>query len=206
MEIKLENYDFTYHRKKLLENINLELKSGNIYLLKGRNGSGKTMLLRAISGLINPTNGKRYVDNNITNDFLDSVGIIIGNMTLPPEYTGLQNLKMLNNINNKVSIDEIKQILKLLELDHAQDEYVKNYSLGMQQKLNLAQALMEKPKVLCLDEPTNGLDKESVKIVINLLKDYDQDAIIIIASHNTEDFAELAYNLIEIDSGKIYSD
>lgn len=205
MEIKLENYDFTYHRKKLLENINLELKSGNIYLLKGRNGSGKTMLLRAISGLINPTNGKRYVNNNITNDFLDSVGIIIGNMTLPPEYTGLQNLKMLNNINNKVSIDGIKQILKLLELDHAQDEYVKNYSLGMQQKLNLAQALMEKPKVLCLDEPTNGLDKESVKIVIKLLKDYDQDAIIIIASHNTEDFAELAYNLIEIDSGKIYS-
>ena len=198
MKIKLCEYTKILKKQTVLDGVSFEFTDDKIYGLHGKNGSGKTMLLRAICGLILPTKGYAEADGQIIGsdiEFPESVGIIIENMTMLPEYSGIDNLKMLA---------KIKGIASESGLDPNDKKRVKAYSLGMKQKLNIAQAIMEKPKLLLLDEPTNALDDETVASVRALLLDMKkQGTLIIIASHNRDDLSTLCDEIIEIDKGKI---
>ena len=207
MNIIVNNYDKIIKGKQILNNINLTFHSGKIYGLCGKNGSGKTMLLRAICGLILPSKGEVSIDNKIVGkdiEFPESVGIIIENIELLSEYSGIDNLRLIAKINKKVTDKEIIHSMELVGLNPFDKKKVKAFSLGMRQKLNIAQAIMEKPKLLLLDEPTNALDKEGVENIRNLLLKFrDNDTLIIIASHNNEDLNILCDEFIHLSEGKV---
>ena len=190
-QLKLENLTKTIKGKTVLDHIDLTLESGKIYGMFGRNGSGKTMLLRAMSGLIFPTEGKIIYNEKILHedmDFPEHIGLIIEQVELYPQFNAFVNLKLLSKINNKVSDNEIIHFLNLVGLDPFSKQKVGTFSLGMKQKLAIAQAIFETPDVLLLDEPTNGLDEESIKIVREiLLKEKERGCLIVIASHSRED-------------------
>ncbi len=207
MIINVVNYTKILKKNTVLENINCTFESGHIYGLCGRNGCGKTMLLRAIAGLILPTAGYVSVDNNVIGkdiEFPESIGLIIENMSLLKEYTAYQNLKLLAKIKKIATDEDIENALSAVGLDHKDKRVVRKFSLGMKQKLNIAQAIMEHPNILLLDEPTNALDEDSVKEVRNLLLELkEQGCLIIIASHNKDDIDTLCDEIIEISNGRI---
>lgn len=165
------------------------------------------MLLRAICGLILPTSGSVTVDGKTVGkdiEFPDGVGVIIENMSLIPEYTGFKNLQLLAGIKKKIGDSEIRDTLISVGLDPDDKRKVKEYSLGMKQKLNFAQAIMEKPELLLLDEPTNAMDVQTVEKVRSILVEMkEKGTLIIIASHNKEDLDALCDEFIDICDGKI---
>lgn len=207
MKVVFNNYNKLIKKKEILTDINLTFESGKIYGLHGHNGSGKTMLLRAICGLILPTSGSVKVDGKTVGkdiEFPDSVGVIIENMSLIPEYTGFKNLQLLAGIKKKIGDSEIRDTLISVGLDPDDKRKVKEYSLGMKQKLNFAQAIMEKPELLLLDEPTNAMDVQTVGKVRSILAEMkEKGTLIIIASHNKEDLDALCDEFIDICDGKI---
>lgn len=207
MKVVFKNYNKLIKKKEILTDINLTFESGKIYGLHGHNGSGKTMLLRAICGLILPTSGSVTVDGKTVGkdiEFPDSVGVIIENMSLIPEYTGFKNLQLLAGIKKKIGDSEIRDTLISVGLDPDDKRRVKEYSLGMKQKLNFAQAIMEKPELLLLDEPTNAMDVQTVEKVRSILVEMkEKGTLIIIASHNKEDLDALCDEFIDICDGKI---
>ncbi len=207
MKIDIKDYTKTIRKKTILENINLSFESGRIYGLHGRNGSGKTMLLRAICGLILPTEGSVSIDGKIIGkdiEFQNSVGIIIESMSMLPEYSGYDNLKMLAKIKKIATDNDIRTAMNAVGLDPENKKRVGTYSLGMKQKLNIAQAIMEKPELYLLDEPTNALDEGTVNDIRDLLLQLKKDgALIIIASHNKEDLSVLCDEVIKINEGQI---
>lgn len=205
--IKVINFSKTIKKKAILKNINYTFESGNIYGLYGRNGSGKTILLRAIAGLIYPSEGHIEIDGKILHkdiDFPPEIGVIIENTELLPQYTGFKNLKILADINKKVSDEEILITLEQVGLLPYKNLKVKEYSLGMKQRLSIAQAIFENPKILLLDEPTNALDEESISSVRSILLDFKkQGCTILIASHNKEDLNILTDKIVKIVDGEI---
>lgn len=207
MKIDIKDYTKTIRKKTILENINLSFESGKIYGLHGRNGSGKTMLLRAICGLIFPTEGSVSIDGKIIGkdiEFPNSVGIIIESMSMLPEYSGYDNLKMLAKIKKIATDNDIRTAMNAVGLDPENKKRVGTYSLGMKQKLNIAQAIMEKPELYLLDEPTNALDEGTVNDIRDLLLQLKKNgALIIIASHNKEDLSVLCDEVIKINEGQI---
>ena len=207
MKIDIKDYTKTIRKKTILENINLSFESGKIYGLHGRNGSGKTMLLRAICGLILPTEGSVSIEDKIIGkdiEFPNSVGIIIESMSMLPEYSGYDNLKMLAKIKKIATDNDIRTAMNAVGLDPENKKRVGTYSLGMKQKLNIAQAIMEKPELYLLDEPTNALDEGTVNDIRDLLLQLKKDgALIIIASHNKEDLSVLCDEVIKINEGQI---
>ena len=207
MKVVFNNYNKLIKKKEILTDINLTFEIGKIYGLHGHNGSGKTMLLRAICGLILPTSGSVTVDGKTVGkdiEFPDSVGVIIENMSLIPEYTGFKNLQLLAGIKKKIGDSEIRDTLISVGLDPDDKRKVKEYSLGMKQKLNFAQAIMEKPELLLLDEPTNAMDVQTVEKVRSILAEMkEKGTLIIIASHNKEDLDALCDEFIDICDGKI---
>ncbi len=207
MNIKIENYTKEIRKKTILSNVNAEFESGKIYGLHGRNGSGKTMLLRAIFGLILPSEGRVLIDGKTVGkdiEFPDSVGLIIENMTMLPDFSAYDNLNMLAKIKKIATQDDIRNALETVGLDPDDKKKVKAFSLGMKQKLNLAQAIMEKPQLYLLDEPTNALDEETVNNIRALLLTLkNEGALIIIASHNKEDLDILCDEVYEIYEGQI---
>lgn len=207
MIINVENYTKVLKKNTVLDKVNYTFKSGKIYGLSGRNGCGKTMLLRAISGLILPTEGQVSIDNKTIGkdiEFPDSIGLIIETMSMPGEYTALKNLQLLAKIKNIATEQDIREVLLKVGLDPDDKKTVRKFSLGMKQKLNIAQAIMEKPKILLLDEPTNALDFESVKEVHKILSEFKENGtIVIIASHNKEDLDGICDVIISMESGKI---
>lgn len=207
MKIDIKDYTKVIKKKTILDNVNISFESGKIYGLHGRNGSGKTMLLRAICGLILPTSGEVSIDGKVIGkdiEFPESVGIIIENMTMLTDYSAFDNLKILSKIKKIATDEDIRNALELVGLDPNDKKKVKAFSLGMKQKLNIAQAIMEKPKLLLLDEPTNALDEEAVNDVRRLLLEMkEQGVLIIIASHNKEDLEVLCDDLVEIYEGRI---
>lgn len=207
MNIKVENYTKEIRKKVVLSDVNAEFESGKIYGLHGRNGSGKTMLLRAICGLILPTQGCVKIDGKVVGkdiEFPDSVGLIIENMSMWPDYSAYDNLYMLAKIKKIASPDDIRNALNIVGLDPDDKKKVKAFSLGMKQKLNLAQAIMEKPQLYLLDEPTNALDEETMnKIRALLLELKNEGALIIIASHNKDDLDILCDEVFEIYEGSL---
>lgn len=213
----MENYiiDFENYRKEIkgmniLDNINLKIKEGKIYGFIGRNGSGKSMLFKAICGLIKPTAGFVKVNGKVIGkdqDFPENIGILIENPGFLEHISGFDNLKYLASIQNKINDEDIKRALEIVDLDPKDKRAVKKYSLGMKQRLGIAQAIMEKPSLIILDEPMNGLDKQGVSDIRNLISDLKKKgSTILLASHNSEDIKLLCDKVYEIDRGRIESE
>lgn len=205
--IEIKNYIKVLKKRNVLDDISYTFENGKIYGLYGRNGSGKTMLLRAMAGLIYPTSGEIIIDGQVLHrdiSFPKDCGIIIENMELMPQYNGFTNLKLLGKIKKTATDEDIMEVLETVGLKSAARQKVKEYSLGMKQKLSIAQAIFEKPKILLLDEPTNALDEKSIdNFRQTLLELKDKGTLIIIASHNKDDIRLLSDVVIEMEEGKM---
>ena len=205
--IKVENVSLKIKKDMILRNINVEFDDGKIHGIIGRNGSGKTMLMKCICGFIRPTEGEITVAGKrigVDCDFPESVGVIIETPEFIPYYTGFKNLKLLADIRHKIGDEDIRKSIELVGLDPKLKKSVKKYSLGMRQRLGLAQAIMEDPDLLILDEPMNGLDKDGVGEIRKYLLDLKaQGKTILIASHSAEDIDVLCDTVVEMDKGKM---
>ena len=209
MVIKLTNVSKVIKKAKVLDNVNLELTSGKVYGLKGKNGSGKTMLMRVICGLISATEGTVEIDGKILGKdmtFPDSVGVLIENPAFIGNYTGFKNLKILASIQNRINDEEIKEAIRKVGLDPDDTRTFKKYSLGMKQRLGIAAAIMEKPDIVILDEPFNALDEAGAGLIKGILDELKANgSLIIIACHDTEELNYLSDEIYEIYEGQIVS-
>lgn len=207
MKIIAENIVKTIKKRIILDNINLELESSNIYGFVGRNGCGKTMLFRALSGLMHIDSGRITIDGKVLHKDINvppSIGLIIENAGLYNEFSGFKNLKLLADINKKISDIEITKAISEVGLDPNDKRPVRKYSLGMKQRLIIAQTIMESPDIIMLDEPTNALDESGVKLIRDIiLREKERGALVLIASHNKEDIEILADRVYYMDGGKI---
>ncbi len=207
MYIEIENLTKKLKGRKVLDNVNVSLEKGGIYGFVGVNGSGKTMLFRAVCGLMRPTEGCVRVDGKrITKDISapKNLGVIIENAGLWQNYSGMENLKLLTKYGKKISDDQIADSIRRVGLDPKDKRPVRKYSLGMKQRIALAQAIMEKPELLVLDEPTSSLDESGVEAIRTLLlKEKERGATILIASHNKEDIKSLCDKIYRMQEGKI---
>ncbi len=205
--IQVENVSLVINKHKILHDINLECGEGQICGIVGRNGSGKTMLMKCICGFVRHTEGViRVLDEEIgkTKDFIPDAGIIIETPGFIPYYSGYKNLKLLADLRGKIGKERIMETMEAVGLDPLLKRHVKKYSLGMRQRLGLAQALMEDPAVLILDEPFNGLDKDGVEDMRRYLLDLkEQGKTILLASHSSEDIRILCDTVVELDKGTI---
>ena len=205
--VRLEDYCKSFKSAEVLKNINLTLESGKVIGLKGKNGSGKTMLMRAISGLILPTSGKVYINDKELGrhiSFPPSIGILIENPSFISNYTGFKNLKILASIQNRISDDEIRDAIRKVGLDPDDKRTFKKYSLGMKQRLGIAAAIMERPDIVILDEPINALDAAGAGLIKGLLDELKANgSLIIIACHDTEELNYLSDEIYEIYDGEI---
>ena len=205
--IQLQNVSKKIKTNQVLNNISYTFEEGKVYGLYGRNGSGKTMLLRAVSGLIRLDSGSIYVDGKKLHEeisFPDNTGIVIENMELLPRFSARQNLKILAKIRNKADDRSITEALKRVGLDPDSTLKVKKFSLGMKQRLNIAQAIFEKQKLILLDEPTNALDEKGVGLIYDIIREErEKGAVIVIATHHKEDLEELCDVVLKIEEGKI---
>lgn len=207
MIIKMKNVSKAIKNEVVLNDINLELKGGNIYGIYGRNGSGKTMLLRCLSGVIEIDSGTIICDKKILHrdmDILPNLGLMIENSSFWKMYSGFQNLKMLASIRGGTDDKSIYNIMEELGLDAKSPKPVRKYSLGMRQKLAICQAVMERPDIILLDEPTNALDESSITIFREiLLREKERGAIVVIASHNMDDIAILSDKKLHMVNGSM---
>lgn len=195
----------TIRKVPILVNVNASFKRGQIHGLIGRNGSGKTMLMKCMCGFVKPSSGTIVVNGKVVGkdcDFLENTGIIIETPGFIPYYSGYKNLKLLADLNKKISKEDIIQTMKRVGLSPELKRHVRKYSLGMRQRLGLAQAIMENPDLLILDEPMNGLDKDGVNDIRQYLLDLkSQGKTIIIASHSAADISVLCDTVYEMDKG-----
>lgn len=205
--LSVRNVVKTYGQQKVLNDVSLNCEAGVVYGLVGRNGSGKTVLLKCICGLTCPTDGAVYVWGKQVGkdmDFPEHMGFIIERPGFLLHESGFKNLKYLASIQNKISSDQIRRCMELVGLNPNLKKPVGKYSLGMRQRLGIAQAIMEKPRLLILDEPTNGLDNQGVKDIRNLIKDLADDGVtIILASHSREDIDLLCDKVFRINAGSL---
>ena len=187
--------------KQVLDNISVEFEDGKMYLLKGHNGCGKTMLLRMLCGLIKPTSGCIEKEEDYT------YGVMIENPQFMENETGYYNLKYLASIQKKIGKQEIEEIMKTLNLYDVRNKKVKSYSLGMKQRLGIVQALMEDPKIILLDEPFNALDEQNYNAVFQRLKvERNRGKMIVIAAHSLDSKRINEFDsIIQMDNGKIPS-
>lgn len=205
--ITINNLSKTINGTEVLNNINLTVKSGCLYGFVGKNGSGKSMLFRALSGLIRPTSGKILIDGKELHKDIKTVGrlgIIIENAGLYPEFTGYKNLQLLAKVNKIARNEEIIEAITRVGLDPHDKRTVKKYSLGMRQRIVIAQAIMEKPDFLFLDEPTNALDESGVELVHNIIKEeVKRGALVLLSSHSKEDIENLCDKKYIMAGGKL---
>lgn len=205
--IQLQNVTKRIKENTVLYNVSYTFKSGFVYGLYGQNGSGKTMLLRAISGLINLDSGSIFIDGEKLHDkieFPPETGIVIENMELLPECSAKRNLQMLAKIKNIADEKDISFSLERVGLDPDSDKKVKKFSLGMKQRLNIAQAIFENQKIILLDEPTNALDEDAVQLIYKIIREEkSRGATIIVATHHKEDLKEVCDVILKIAEGKI---
>lgn len=191
MEIILKNISKSFKNNVILNNVNLHLSSGKIYGFIGHNGSGKTVLMKIIAGVMKPTEGTVEVDGKLMHQdiqTLPDVGVIFEKPEFFNDLTGKENLMLLAKIQNKVGEAEVNEAIEMVGLDPNNKNKVKAYSLGMVQRLGIAQAIMEKQKVLILDEPTNALDQDGVISILKLLKKKKEEGcLIIISSHQLDE-------------------
>lgn len=207
--VRIEIRDLTkrFGDTTVLERINMVLESGHIYGFVGRNGSGKTMLMKHICGFVRPTQGSVSVNGRVVGkdiDLPEDMGIIIESPGFLAEYSAYQNLRLLALLRGRIGKREIEQAIARVGLDPKSKKHVGKYSLGMRQRLGLAQALMEDPSVLLLDEPMNGLDNEGAAQIRELLLECrDSGKLIVIASHTKEDIDLLCDAVYRMDHGRL---
>lgn len=196
------------HGSIVLQKISCTLNSGKIYGIQGINGSGKTMLMRSIIGLIRPSSGKIFIDGKELGkelEFPQSIGFLLENPTFLDRYTGYQNLEMLASIKHQISSNEIKEVLSRVGLDEeASKKKYRKYSLGMKQRLGIAASIMEKPDIVILDEPTNALDTAGVDMVKEIIRaERKRGALVIISCHDLSILEELSDEIIKLESGNV---
>lgn len=203
--IEVQNVVKRFRDQVVLKNVSISFEKGKIHGIVGRNGSGKTVLFKCICGLMHPeegvilVNGKR-VGRDV--DMPEDIGAIIEAPGFLPNYSGYKNLRFLANIRRKIGKEEILNVLKTVGLDPESRKHVGKHSLGMRQRLGIAQAIMEDPEILILDEPMNGLDNAGVQDIRALLLELKaQGKTILLASHNHEDIAALCDTVHEMDGG-----
>lgn len=205
--IKLDDVTVKFKEHIVLDKVCMEFESGKIYGIIGRNGSGKTVLLKCICGLMDTTDGTVSVNGKIVGkdvDFPENIGFIIENPGFLPHYSGFKNLKYLASIRGTITDDDIRRCIRTVGLDPDDKKSVKHYSLGMKQRLGLAQAMMENPDILILDEPMNGLDKHGVADIRELLMELKkQGKLILLVSHNPADIELLCDEVYEMELGNI---
>ena len=206
-EIKIEDLSKSIKGALILDKVSITLTSGKIYGLRGKNGSGKTMLMRAMAGLLIPDSGSVIINGKTLHkdiSFPESIGILIENPSFLPQYTGFKNLKLLAGLTGNISDDEIRTALDRVGLDPEDKRTYRKYSLVMKQKLGIANAIMGEPDIIILDEPINALDEESVKKIKKVLLEIrDKDKLIIIACHDREELEYLSDIIYEIKDGSI---
>lgn len=206
MKIQVKHVGKKIGNDWVLKDVDMTLESGKIYGLQGRNGSGKTMLLRTLCGLILPTEGQVIIDGlELGKDisFPESVGVLIENPGFINEYSGYKNLKFLTEIKKIVGEKEIRQIIEEIGLKEA-DKVYRKYSLGMKQKLGIAAAFVELPELVLLDEPMNALDSTSVDLLRKLInKHKERGAIIVLSSHDKEELQMLSDKIFYMENGKV---
>ncbi|MCH5297907.1 MAG: ATP-binding cassette domain-containing protein [Ruminococcus sp.] len=203
--IEINNLCKSFKEADVLKNITFSVERGKIVGIIGRNGSGKTVLFKCICGLNLPTKGTVKIDNKELSrdmDIPDKIGVIIENPGFLPNYNGFKNLRFLAMIKNKIDDKQIKETIKLVGLNPESKKHVGKYSLGMRQRLGIAQAIMENPDILILDEPMNGLDNDGVQDMRKLFLDLkEQGKTILLASHNKEDIEVLCDEVYMMDKG-----
>ena len=206
-EIKIEGLSKSIKGALILDKVSITLASGKIYGLRGKNGSGKTMLMRAMAGLLIPDSGSVIINGKTLHkdiSFPESIGILIENPSFLPQYTGIKNLKLLAGLTGNISDDEIRTALERVGLNPEDKRIYRKYSLGMKQKLGIANAIMGEPDIIILDEPINDLDEESVKKIKKVLLEIrDKGKLIIIACHDREELEYLSDIIYEIKDGSI---
>ena len=204
--VKVENVTKYFKQEKVLDDVNMNLETGHIYGIVGKNGAGKTVLFKIIAGFIKPSSGKVTVAGKIIGvdrDFPDSLGLIIETPGFLSQYNAYQNLLYLANINNKISKEDVKESIRMVGLDPDSNKKVGKFSLGMRQRLGIAQAIMENPNLIILDEPMNGLDKKGIEDVKELLLKMKGDGkTILMASHYAEDM-EICDEVFQMEDGKL---
>ena len=207
MEIKLENVSKRFKNENVLNGISYSFESGKIYSIVGRNGSGKSVLLKIIAGLYLQDKGNVLFDNknyNMINEIPDNLGIVIEQPSFINDLTGLENLKLLASIRNVATERDIVESLEIVNLKDDMNKKYSKYSLGMRQKLSIAQAIMEHLKVILLDEPFNGIDRQSVVAIKEYLKKVkNEDKLIIITTHIMDDVVDLSDVMLNIEDGML---
>lgn len=207
MEIIVKSATKYIKKALILDDVNIQLTGGKIYGLKGPNGSGKTMLMRLLCGLIRPTSGEVWIDGKKLGkdmDFPESVGLLIENPAFLPNYTGYENLELLAQIRGKIGAEQICQSLMEVGLDPHDPRKYRKYSLGMKQRLGIAAAIMEKPDLLIVDEPTNALDDSGVEQICTILRrERERGALVVIACHDSLLLETLSDEIYKIYEGKV---
>ena len=207
MNISIEHVTKKIKDATVLKDICLEMKGGTVYGLQGKNGSGKTMLMRAISGLIRPTSGRIVINGEQLHKNISiprSIGLLLENPSLLPEYDASQNLKLLAKMQGGVPEDEIRQLIRDVGLEDAGHKKVEKYSLGMKQRLGIAAAIRGSPDIILLDEPINAIDGEGVEEIRSLILSLkNEKRIIIVACHDKEEMNLLADEIVHLRDGRI---
>ena len=204
--IDVKNVNVTIGKNRILQDISVHFEKGKIHGLIGRNGSGKTVLMKCICGFMKPTSGAVFVEGKQIGkdvDFVPNAGVIIETPGFVPFYSGYKNLHILAELNRRIGREEIEDAMRTVGLDPGLKRHVKKYSLGMRQRLGIAQAIMEKPQLLILDEPFNGLDKEGVEQMRTyFLKLKEEGATILLTSHTSEEIKLLCDTVTEMEKGR----
>lgn len=207
MVIQVENVSKTIKGNMVIDCVSAEFSSEKVYGLQGINGSGKTMLMRLISGLIYPTEGRIVIDGKILGKeiaFSESIGILIENPAFLDNYSGFANLKLLASIQNKIDDEQIYKTLERVGLEPDSRKKYKKYSLGMKQKLGIAGAVMEKPELLILDEPANALDKEGIERLKKIVQEEkERGALIILSCHDSALLEAMADVIYSMENGRL---
>lgn len=203
--ISVEHVSLTIGTAQILRDVSARFEEGDIHGIVGRNGSGKTMLMKCICGFIRPDSGKILVDGKQMGrdvDFPPDLGLLIETPGFVPYYSGLKNLELLAAINRRVSKERLNACMEQIGLGDAKNKRVSKYSMGMRQRLGIAQAIMENPRLLILDEPLNGLDEQGVEDIRALLLELkSQGKTILLSSHNREDIDLLCDSVCKMEGG-----
>ncbi len=204
-EIEVKSISKSFGKQQVLKNVSLTCEKGRIYGLIGRNGSGKTVLMKCIIGLLRPDVGEITVSGKRVGrdaEFAQNIGFLIENPGFLSGESGFANLKYLASIRRAADADRIRECLELVGLDPGSRKRVGKYSLGMRQRLGIAQAILERPDILMLDEPMNGLDNSGVREMRELLlRERDRGVTVLLASHSAEDIAVLCDRVFSMDGG-----
>lgn len=205
--IEIKDLKMTFGKDEVLKGITHSFEKGKVHGIVGNNGSGKTVMMKCICGFLKPTSGTVTVNGKLIGrqeDFPKSLGLIIEAPGFLPHLSGFRNLSILASVNKKINKQRIKDTIRLVGLDPDMKKPVGKYSLGMRQRLGIAQAIMEDPELLILDEPMNGLDKNGVQEMRELLKGLvGKGKTIILSSHNPADIDALCDTVCEIDGGRL---